>query len=184
MHLIRGLTDLRTVILTCLQNKHHSCWSSSLGPNFGAGYHGWTCLGLWTSECVFQLSPSWCLFDLDLWVSPKIQASALWFSSSCVTDSIRGALVLSPAQPSPPQLRNFHSICQRAMWTLIPPASWRITLKQAFFLSSNSYLLLSLPAPLHLPRNMFKSTLAFKKKRNTSTLAPLNLPPPLHCQTS
>lgn len=53
--------------------------------------------------------------------------------------------------------------------TLILPASLKITLQQAFLLPAYSYLPHSLPAPPHLPKNMFKATLAFKRKRNTTS---------------
>ena len=43
------------------------------------------------------------------------------------------------------------------------------TLQQAFLLPAYSYLPHSLPAPPHLPKNMFKATLAFKRKRNTTS---------------
>ena len=53
--------------------------------------------------------------------------------------------------------------------SLILPASFKITLHPPFLLPAYSYLPHSLTAPLRLPRNMFKATLAFKKKRSTTS---------------
>ena len=78
--------------------------------------------------------------------------------------------MLTPGWLTPTSAQRFpFQLLTGYVFDLILPASLKITLQQAFLLSAYSYLPHSLPAPPHLPRNMFKATLAFKKKRNTAS---------------
>lgn len=188
--LIWGLMDISFIIRTCLVSEHYPVGHLPSAPSLRLGILNWPVWASGHHNSVFLLSLP-CLFELELWVSLKVKASALWFSSSCVnwldswgysTHPLCGSPADSPtsAQRLQFQLSTGHVL--ELNLSHLPQDHPLASMPSLFHLVSLSLSASSSPScNKHFQVYLSLKENNPKEPQVVSALAPLNVSPPLHC---